>query len=365
MRDHKGAVVAVVVALVVLGALIFGPRSGSSDTNDPGSTATNGTKALVLLLRASGARVSVTATMPEGGTDVALLLSDTTTTTQRAQLRSWVAGGGVLVVADPSSSLAPEAVRANTLFGMAEVGQGDCDIGALRDLGQIFAPDGTATYPVPSGSGRCFAAAGQAVVVDTPVGSGHVVSIGTSSVFWNQALDTDDNAGLAVNLLAPVPGTRVTVLWGMTGNGGGRDVGGVGSLVSTGVNLALVQLLLAFVVYSLWRGRRLGRVVHERQLVALGGSELTRAHGRLLQQSHDPDRSAKLLRGDLRRQLSERLGIPRDATPSVLAEVAAARTGVDRDELARVVTDLPVRSDDELLALARDIDTIRSEVFHA
>jgi hypothetical protein len=32
--------------------------------------------------------------------------------------------------------------------------------------------------------------------------------------------------------------------------------------------------------------------------------------------------------------------------------------------VARAVTDLPVRSEAELLALAHDIDTIRTEVLH-
>ncbi len=48
----------------------------------------------------------------------------------------------------------------------------------------------------------------------------------------------------------------------------------------------------------------------------------------------------------------------------MLAEVTAARTGVERDRVARAVTDLPVRTEDELLALAHDIDTIRTEVLH-
>jgi len=69
-------------------------------------------------------------------------------------------------------------------------------------------------------------------------------------------------------------------------------------------------------------------------------------------------------RRDLLRQLTERLGLGPGATPDVLAEVTVARTGVARDRVARAVTDLPVRSEAELLALAHDIDTIRTEVLH-
>jgi hypothetical protein len=37
---------------------------------------------------------------------------------------------------------------------------------------------------------------------------------------------------------------------------------------------------------------------------------------------------------------------------------------VDRDRVARAVTDTPITTDAELLDLARDIDSIRAEVLH-
>jgi hypothetical protein len=83
-----------------------------------------------------------------------------------------------------------------------------------------------------------------------------------------------------------------------------------------------------------------------------------------MQQTHDPDRAAVLLRADLRRRLAERLGLPPGSNPDVIAEVTAARSGADRHQVARAVTDYPVRTEDELLDLARDIDRIRTEVLH-
>jgi hypothetical protein len=149
----------------------------------------------------------------------------------------------------------------------------------------------------------------------------------------------------------------------MTPDGAAR-ASGFGELVPTGVRLALVQLGIAFVLYTWWRGRRLGQPVREPQLVQIGGSELVGAVGNLMQQTHDPDRAARLLRADLRRRLAERLGLPPDSTPDIVAQVTAARSGADRDQVARAVTDVPVRTEDELLDLARDIDRIRTEVLH-
>jgi hypothetical protein len=218
-------------------------------------------------------------------------------------------------------------------------------------------------FDVTDGSTGCFTDdQGAAFVVDTPTGQGHVVSIGSAGVFTNDGLGQEDNAVLAVDLLAPQPGHGVAVLWGMTG--GGDRPAGLSSLISTGVRLAFLQLALAFLVYAWWRARRLGPPVAEPQPVQIAGSELVAAVGNLLQQTRDPDRAARLLRADLRRRLAERLGLPPGAPAEVIAEVTAARSGVDRARVARAVSDIPVRTEDELLDLARDIDVIRTEVLH-
>ena len=202
-------------------------------------------------------------------------------------------------------------------------------------------------------------------MIDTAQGAGHVVAVGGPDVFSNGALDQADNAGLAVALMAPRPGTRVSVLWGMKGDGSGASRGGsLSSLVSPGVKLGIVELFLAFLLFAWWRGRRLGRPVVEHQPVQIGGSELVRAHGNLLEQTRDPDRAARLLRDDLRRRLAERLGLPPNAAAAVVAEVTAGRTDLDRGRVACALTDTPIRSEDELLDLARDIDAIRTEVLH-
>ena len=360
------------VALLALGllavTLVLGaPGTGHNGDLDPASTETGGTKALVLLLRASGAHVSVSDQPPPAGTDIALMLADTSSTTFSASVERWVEAGGVLVVADRYSSFAPRVASGTTPFGAAEVqvDRGACDITALVGLEALFVPGGADRYEPPLGSGSCFTDRGRAFVVDSPRGRGHVVALGSPSVFTNAALDVGDNAGLAVALLAPVPGRRVDVLFCMTPHGSPASTrSDLASLVPTGIKLGLVELVVAFGLYAWWRGRRLGRPVAEPQPVQIGGSELVAAHGNLLQQTREPDRAARLLRADLRRRLSERLGIPRDASPQVVAEITSERTPLARDRVERAVTDAPVRSEQDLLDLARDIDAIRTEVLH-
>ncbi|HEY5155794.1 MAG TPA: DUF4350 domain-containing protein, partial [Acidimicrobiales bacterium] len=98
-------------ALVALGllavALVAGGPTTPGHSLDPGSTDSNGTKAMVELLQESGADVGVQDSAPRASTDVAVLLSDSTSQAMTDQLERWVEAGGTLVVADPRSSFAP------------------------------------------------------------------------------------------------------------------------------------------------------------------------------------------------------------------------------------------------------------------
>src|SRR6185503_5368154 len=67
----------IALALLVVALVAGGPTAGG-DSLDPTSTDGNGTKALVDLLGDSGADVSVQDTTPGPSTDVAVLLSDST-----------------------------------------------------------------------------------------------------------------------------------------------------------------------------------------------------------------------------------------------------------------------------------------------
>jgi hypothetical protein len=356
---------AVVLGALIVVALVAGGPHSSGGAYDPDSTSEVGTKALVELLEASGADVSVLDTSPGASTtDVAVLLSDSTSQTMTAQMQRWIETGGTLVVADPRSSFSASADARAALFGVinSSIGRGDCTIGALAGIDRLQPGDGV-YYAVPARAESCFTSQEGAFVVATPTGAGHIVSVGGPSVFTNELLDVEDNAALAVALMAPREGTRVAMLYGMTPDGAERP-SGVSELVPTGVRLALLQLVIAFGIYACWRGRRLGKPVLEPQPVQIGGSELVGAVGNLMQQTRDPDRAARLLRADLRRRLCERLGLAPDVGADVIAEVTAARSGAARDDVARAVTDVPVRSEDELLDLARDIDRIRTEVLH-
>ena len=315
----------------------------------------------MLTLEELGGEVSIT---PRVGDDfdTALVLSDDLTEAQRDELRDWIDGGGTLLVADPGSSLHPGRIVGDTqtVFGDATLPRDDCTIPPLEALDRID-PSGGVLYDRDDGTQACFTRGDGAFVIALPQGSGWVVATGGAGAFVNARLASEDNAALAANVLVPEPGTRVAVLERAT-VGAAEGDRSLADLVPDGVREALVQLLIAFVVFALWKGRRLGRPVSEVQPVEIAGSELVVAVGNLMQKAGRPEAAASQLRDDLRRDLTSRLGLPPDATADVIADVAAARSGVVRDRVHSVLTDPAPTSADALIQVAQDIEQVRTDV---
>jgi len=330
---------------------------------DPANNGERGTKALVQTLERLGATVVVADRQPPPDTDVALALPGVVPPSRTAAMQSWVREGGTLVVADPESELGFLSAGQASVAGFSEtiVERRECDIEALADVQSLKIDQGV-RFGVPAGGGRCFTRQGASLIVTTDMGSGHLVAVGAPSVFWNSLLAEEDNARLAQALLVPRVGTRVAVL--SVPPGEAVEEPSLGGLLGLGVKLGFLQIGVAFVVYSLFRGRRLGFPVVEPQPVLIAGSELTSAVGNLMQQTRNPSRAAGLLRADLRRVFAERLGLAADASPELMATTAAERSGADPTRVGAAVLDYPVGTDAELLSLAKLIDEVREEVLH-
>lgn len=363
------------VALIVIGtALVIG--GGTRDRGaalDPRSTAPDGTRALVQLLERFGARVDLLSGAPRpGDTDVALVLQDrfgaagnAARRARAAALEQWARAGGRLVVADPSSPFSPRADADDgpTGPGDSRLEPGDCDVAALAAVGELLVPQ-PSWYRVPAAAQRCFSSGADAFVVVQPYGQGTLVSVGSPQVFVNERLDEADNAVLAVALLAPAPGTRVAIIEGSAAGSGDKTLS---DLIPLHVQLALAQLAIAFVLYALWRARRLGRPVEEASPVQIDAAELVVSVGRLLEHSHDPGAVAQRLRADTRRVLADRLGLPHDApVPAIAAAITTRRTTASlgansRERIEVALGDAPITDDRALVALVRELDLIRLE----
>jgi uncharacterized protein DUF4350 len=371
-------VLALVGTFLVLVA-IGGGSSSSDEPLDPRSDERLGTSALATLADELGADVDITDRLPEpdamanepAGSHVVVLFADTLETGQANQLERWVQAGGTLVVADDASSFAPDQADA---FGEAGDLGSACDIAALDgiDVGGVEPWAGGTLYDVPAGSDGCLGDGlgtglgdgdgfgNEAYIVATPRGDGTIVSVGGVGMFVNVALAEGENAPVVAALVAPQEGTELDLVRPGPVSGSGDDT--LLDLISPNVRRALAQLAIAFLVYALWRSRRLGAPVAEPQPVAVAGSELVAAVGSLLDRSGSPEHAADLLRTDLCRFLGDRLGVPADSSPQVLAAVAAERTGADEARVAWALGSSPPADDAQLVALAQTIDEIRQEV---
>lgn len=353
------ALLVIVVAVAVLG----GRPPEDGEALSPTATGPLGTKGLVLFLDELGVDVELTAGVPGDDVDLALLLQDRLTGVPQEQLRRWVSDGGTLVVADPSSPFTPLLAGSADPFGgivSSSIPRGDCTIDALAGAERID-PHGGVRFDVAGATGRCFGDDEGALVVTNRVGQGTVVAVGGAGVFTNEALGQFDNAVLAGALLAPRPGGTVAFLEPPLPGSGDRTLS---DLVAPGVKAALLQLAVAFAVYAVWRARRLGHPIEEPQPVQIAGSELVGAVGELLQQTRSPERAATSLREDLRRHLCAHLGLAIDAGPDVVATITAQRTGLDAEVVYAALAGPPVTTDQDLVALAQSIESIREELLH-
>jgi hypothetical protein len=180
----------------------------------------------------------------------------------------------------------------------------------------------------------------------------------SANVFTNSGLGSADDAALATALMAPRAATTVTVIDGAPPGAGDETLWG---LVPLGVKFAGLQLALAFVLYALWRARRVGRPVSEDLPIEIASSEFVAAVGRLWQRSDLVDGAARRLRAELRLELRDRLGVGLDLDPAEAARIVADRTGIDV-ELARAAL-VPGEPDPDpaaLVALTGALDDLRT-----
>ena len=356
-------IAAVVLLLAVLSVALSRPTSSGLPL-DPRSSDRDGTKALTLVLERLGAQIAILDAPPADDFDVLLVLVDNLDVNTAEQLRDHARDGGVVVVTDPDGPVTPDArIGGAASSGLLDaVLQRRCEIPALADAAEVRVGL-SSVLVVPDGATGCYVRDDFAWLVIQPLGAGTLVTTGGPGFVTNALLGEADNAVLAGALLAPRPGTRVGILapdFAAARPGDGEQR--LSDLIPLPLRVAALQLVIAFVVVVLWRSRRLGKPVREHQEVRLRGSELVVAVGTLLHRTSAHDRAVQLLRDDLRRTLSERLGLPEDADVQHLADTAAARTTADAADVLAVLAGPPPKTDTEFVALAQRAEAIRHAV---
>lgn len=346
-----------VVALGVAALMLLAGRPRDTGLPlDPTSAGPLGTRAAVDVLRALGADVTLTPEPPASSADTALLLVDAYDQAARADLLSWVEAGGVLVVADPFSELVDEPVNSTQLLftnpGIAR----DCDLPALAEVDRVTSPGGS-VFSAPEGSTACFPRNDAFWLLATPRGEGTVVALGGAQGFTNVELGEADNAQLLVSLLAPDPASARIAVLETPPPGSGEQT--LVDLVPDGAAGVGLQLLLAFGVVVAWRARRFGAPVTEAAPVEVPGSELVVARGNLLQTTSAAPHAAGMLREEARRWLAAALGLPARADAEQVADTAAARTGVRREEVLELLRPSGAVDEAALVRVAQQLEAAR------
>jgi hypothetical protein len=357
----------VAVVLVALGVVAASARSQGAPL-DPNGTGPQGAKALVLLLERYGAQVTVQPGVPGRNVGAAVVLQDRFDSRRRAAVAAWARAGGHLVVADPGSPLqvgAPTQATGGLVSHDLTLG-GTCDLPAVGTITQLAVGPSLLLRVPPgaAGTATCFdvvtADHEQAsFVVAVPVGSGTVTGLGGAGVWINQRLDQQDNAALAVGLLAPVDGAHVDVLVASHPGSGNRSLL---DLLSPRIKWALLLLVVAYGLLVWWQGRRFGRPIPEAGPVQLAGSEIVVAVGELMGRTGNRDAAARQLRAGARSKLGTWLGLGPRATAQLVADALAARRGIPVERTLALLRDAPVADEAALVQLAQALADLNREV---
>ena len=358
----------------------FDPRSGQPD----------GARGLVLTLQTAGADVEDTRDVPgtdRVASDRILVLEDRLDDEQRNAVLDFAAAGGVVVVADPDSTLHGGSNLDGGAVGLSgsqstserrdaeqerNVAPGNCTIGALKDLRGVFLPNGL-LFPVGPSEPQCFTdptggpnADNHSFVIVREFGDGLIIGLGDNDAFVNRSLRRADNAGLIVSLLVPTTDTDVAFVIGRGASPTVRDVGSgddtLRDLVPTWVWMSLVLVAVAFVVFAISRSAREGRILSEPIATPIAGSELVSATGNLMQRAGHSSRAGWLLLSRFHRDLCHAHGVDVHAPLADLDRAVSERSGVAPGETDHILR-RTVSDNLTLVDLTASIDRMRQQVF--
>lgn len=355
-----------VLGIIAVGVLIAALQPAPPGYLDPNDTGPQGGHALADLLTARGevldreSSVAAAVTAARQGDDLLLVTGPEFFTS--AQLRQLAAAPGDVLLTDPDAAglaaFAPDVQLVGTTSlrtlppacgAQGARLAGDADVG------------GTLLRSSEPGVFRCYPNGdGYSLITYSSAGR-NITVLDSSAPLTNQFLADQGNAALAMNLL----GSRQRVIWLVPSVGNPLPAApspgqrSFLSLVPRPAYLVALQLFVAALLAAAWRGRRLGPVVSERLPVVVHASETVEGHGRLYHSRRARGRAADALRAAARARLAEALGIP--GTEGLVAAVATrARRGPGAVE--RLLDGAAPRTDEELVGLATELDTLEREV---
>ena len=245
-----------------------------------------------------------------------------------------------VVVTAPACSL-----PAATLAGTADMGGENLLLGTVTGTDQ-----------------QCYASTSGPTLVQLRVRGRTVTVLGTGAPLTNARLASAGDAALAINLL---PSHRIVWLVpAAVAVAAGATTGprSFASLVPLAAYLVTIQLAVVALLAAAWRARRLGQLVAEPLPVVVRAAETTEGHGRLYQSRHARAQAAEALRDALRGRLERAVGLPSGAGQDAVVAALAQRSAHSAAQVRELLYGPAPRTDQTLVALARDLDQLEREV---
>ncbi|WP_225810244.1 DUF4350 domain-containing protein [Streptomyces spinosus] len=367
------AAVLLLAAAVAMAAVRSTTRHGELDPRSPDPY---GSRAVAQLLAERGVSTRVVTTLgaarAAAGPDTTLLVAvpDLLTHRQQSELRAATAsaGGRTVLVAAGSWSverLAP-GVSADPATSDSSTLGPHCTLPEARRAGP--ADTGGIRYTTTRlDADSCYPSERLATLLRVPAasGGGDTVALGAPDILYNDRLDEQGNASLALQLL----GSRPHLVWYLpslsdasaTENGEQKSFL---DLLPSGWLWATLQLFIAAVLAAFWRGRRFGPLVPEKLPVAIRASETAEGRARLYRNANARDRAATALRTATRTRLAPLVGVPvtRAHTPEALLPALSAHLTGDGQALHSLLFGPPPGDDTALVALTDQLDALEREV---
>ncbi|MCI3276317.1 DUF4350 domain-containing protein [Streptomyces cylindrosporus] len=370
--------IALAVVLLLAGAVVIAVVR--SDTRhgdlDPRSVDPYGSRAVAELLADRGVSTRVVTTLDEARAaatpDTTLLVAvpDLLTNRQQSGLHSAISdsGGRTVLVAPGSSSvekLVP-GVTADPATSFDSTLAPACRLPAAQRAGS--ADTGGIRYTTTHlDADKCYPSERLATLLRVPQtsGDGDTVVLGAPDILFNDRLDEQGNASLALQLL----GSRPHLVWYLpslsdSSAAGSGDEKSFFDLLPDGWIWGTVQLFVAAALTALWRARRLGPLVPERLPVAIRASETVEGRARLYRKANARDRAAAALRSTTRTRLAPLVGVPisQAHAPEALLPALSAHLHGDGQAQHSLLFGPPPGDDAALIALADQLDALEREV---
>jgi hypothetical protein len=350
----------VIAAVAAVSAYLTAPRPGGR--MDPASTSSDGTHALVALLRDHGVEVIVAddieAVERAARLDTLVIAAQTFFLVGEDRLGRLAAAPGDRLVVEPVSRTREALAPVVRLAGAGSFGgEAGCDLREATRAGDVqlgLSDTYEAAGDVPVT--RCY----EGAVARYSEGGRTVTVVGTADFMTNSGLPKQGNAALAMNLA----GTRSRVIWYAPQHIEGETSGAasISDLIPDQVRWIAVQLCLVVLLVAMWKGRRVGPLVAEELPVVVRASETVEGRGRLYRSRRARDRAADALRTATLQRLVPRLGLGPNAAPPAVVDTVAHRCGQNPETVRHMLFGPSPATEADLVNLANGLDHIERQV---